>query len=60
MVQGGDLRVGPGGGGSGGICWLSNVAVPANLLATLTGGLNGVCTNYANSAWGTMPGQPGV
>lgn len=60
MVQAGNLRVGPGGGGSGGICWLNNFAVPANINVNVTSGINGVCTNYGNSPWGTTPGQDGL
>jgi gliding motility-associated-like protein len=60
MVQAGELRVGPGGGGGGGVTWVSSSAVPANLTTDLTPGSNGVCINYANSPWGTTPGQNGT
>jgi gliding motility-associated-like protein len=60
MVQAGNLKVGPGGGGSGGVCWLNNLALPANLIPEVTSGANGVCTAYANNAWGTTSGQNGL
>lgn len=51
-------QVGPGGGGSGGIVWLQSPSVPANLVITNTGGINGKVL-YNNTNWGAAPGQPG-
>ena len=60
MVQSGNFRVGPGGGGSGGVCWLFNAATPANLTIDISSGANGVCTGYANDPWGSTSGQNGL
>jgi len=60
MTSAGNYRVGPGGGGSAGITWFDNNGFPANVSTVLTGGLNGVCTAYANDPWGATPGQNGT
>jgi gliding motility-associated-like protein len=59
MQSAGNLRVGPGGGGGAGILWLKQNAIPASVTSVNTGGLNGVCTAYANDTWGSTPGQAG-
>lgn len=63
--KGGDMtavnldKIGPGGGGSGGIIWFTNISQPANVANTNTAGQSGVCTDHSNDPWGAAAGQPG-
>jgi gliding motility-associated-like protein len=59
MTASGFLKVGPGGGGSGGKVWVNSASLPGSVTVTVTGGLNGVCTGYANDPWGATQGQLG-
>ncbi len=59
MTASGFQKVGPGGGGGAGKVWLMNPSLPASVSVTVTGGLNGVCTGYANDPWGATQGQLG-
>jgi hypothetical protein len=65
--KGGDMvapavytRVGPGGGGSGGVCWYSTASVPLGITHISNGGVNGVCTDTQLSNYGASPGTNGV
>ena len=60
MTSSGNLRLGPGGGGAGGLTWFSQAVIPANVAVNRTGGANGVCIGYANTPWGSTPGAAGV
>lgn len=53
-------RIGAGGGGGGGLAFLKTPAVPANLVITNTGGLNGVLVTDGNSSWGATAGANGA
>jgi hypothetical protein len=52
-------RVGPGGGGSGGVLWMKGGTVPASVITALNGGANGVIL-YDGDSYGAQPGQPGA
>ncbi len=51
-------ELGPGGGGSGGILWLSGGGIPLGYTYTTTGGVNGVWVT-GGTAFGAMPGSSG-
>lgn len=53
------LPYGTGGGGSGGVAWYSQAAAPAVVTSTLSGGPNGVCPQFANTAVNATPGGAG-
>ena len=64
--KGGDLntpsiysKVGPGGGGAGGVVWLSQPNQPGLVTSTLIGGVNGKVL-YDNTAYGTTSGATGI
>lgn len=56
----GTEKVGPGGGGSGGVAWLNNPALPATVTVNNVGGTNGVSTANLNNPWGASAGQAGT
>jgi gliding motility-associated-like protein len=60
MSAAGVLRAGPGGGGGGGVSWIKQTILPAQLTVLNSGGLNGVCTSYANDPYGATAGQNGL
>jgi gliding motility-associated-like protein len=53
------IPYGTGGGGSGGVVWYSQAVAPAAVTSTLTGGMNGVCPQFANTAVNATPGGAG-
>ncbi len=53
------LPYGTGGGGSGGIVWYSLPTAPGAVTPVLTGGVNGVCPQFGNTAVGATPGGTG-
>lgn len=59
MVAVGIGRLGPGGGGSGGIVWTTGTAT-LSLTSTITGGNNGTNTGSGNDAWGATAGTIGL
>lgn len=52
-------KVGPGGGGSGGVVWFSSPGLPATASVKNTGGKNGVIIPDANNPYGTTAGATG-
>ena len=53
-------KVGPGGGGSGGVVWFKTAGLPANTTVQNTGGANGVIVPASNDPWGATSGSAGV
>ena len=53
-------KLGPGGGGSGGITWLSVSAPIPSITILNSGGVNGVNIDFANDSYGSTPGQNGT
>ena len=60
MTAAGFNRVGPGGGGGAGVVWFTQPSLPPTISIINSGGINGVCTAYANDPWGTTPGSNGL
>jgi gliding motility-associated-like protein len=65
--KGGDMaapaglgKLGPGGGGSGGVFWNSQVSNSPGISINKAGGIAGVNTNYGNDNWGAAPGLDGI
>lgn len=52
--------VGPGGGGGGGVVWVKQNVLPASVVVTNAGGLNGVITLAGNNPYGAAPGLAGI
>lgn len=52
-------RVGPGGGGAGGVIWF-NGNIPTLARTSLTGGINGIIYDDALNPWGATPGSNGA
>lgn len=53
-------RLGPGGGGSGGVIWFSNNSTPLNSRIYKNGGTNGVILADSNNPWGASAGSEGT
>ncbi|RYE14520.1 MAG: PKD domain-containing protein, partial [Sphingobacteriaceae bacterium] len=53
-------RVGPGGGGAGGVLWVNQPSIPSAVSLTANGGANGVILQDANNPYGATSGLAGV
>ena len=52
-------KLGPGGGGGGGLTWFADNTIPANIVITKNGGVNGVNIDFGNDSYGATGGQDG-
>lgn len=53
-------KLGPGGGGSGGVTWFKSATQPTNFSVLDNGGSNGVNINIGNDPFGATPGNTGI
>ncbi|MGC4103698.1 PKD domain-containing protein [Ferruginibacter sp.] len=60
MVAANNGRIGPGGGGTGGVFWLRDAGVPANVTRDNMGGINGINFAFSNDPWGATSGSNGT